>query len=120
MVTSTTDPTTLIPLLEGIRSSLTTLDFTFVIRNANVVDTFINSMLPIDTNILHKAQEYEYFCFLAAIAGLIACFLLVKCQYMRIRMTIWDVLELYGKLSKEQVRNHLSFLMKVKKAEKNF
>jgi hypothetical protein len=56
-VNGSADAITLLPLLEGMQSSLVSQDFTFVLQNVRVADLFMDSLLPVDTNILGQVEE---------------------------------------------------------------
>jgi hypothetical protein len=44
--------------------------------------------------------------------------LLVKVQYMQIRMAVWNIIDLYGKISREEAHAQLALLIQFKQALK--
>ena len=87
-----------------------------MIENAGVVDHYVNSIRTISASLLYKTIEQSYFYFIASIASIVIIFIFVKVQYVKIRKTLWSILDQYEKMDRKHVYKQISLMTKFSKA----
>jgi low affinity Fe/Cu permease len=83
------------------------------------VDIYINSIAAIDTDLLSLLEQQQLYYMLAASLALIIAIVIIKVYYMKIRLVVWKILDLHGKIDKNIIQNRLSLLSQFKQVLKN-
>lgn len=73
--------------------------FDFVIKNSNIVDLYMESLVSIDPNIIQPILTNQFYTLIISFTLILFVVVLVKIQYVRIRSIIRDIFTLYDKLT---------------------